>query len=86
MANALARSVEHTSPASFTLLRAELAFYVLHRSARQVVALGERSAFPRSPASIAHGFGELYDVCLALKWGKKVVSNTRMPARAAWLS
>ncbi|CAB3853449.1 MutS-related protein [Achromobacter denitrificans] len=78
VANALAQSAEHIA-SFFTLLRAELAFYVCCIDLRdRLSALGEPVCFPKvlGPASRAHGFSELYDVCLALKMGKKVVSNT----------
>lgn len=78
VANALAQSAEHIA-SFFTLLRTELAFYIccinLHES---LCKLGESVSFPQlvqSDQRLQH-FDGLYDVCLALKMRKKVVSNT----------
>jgi DNA mismatch repair ATPase MutS len=78
VANALAQSAQHIS-GFFALLRAELAFYVccinLHE---RLSALGEPACFPQTAGSGLRElrFNDLYDVCLALKMGRKVVSNT----------
>ncbi|CUJ03157.1 DNA mismatch repair protein mutS [Achromobacter xylosoxidans] len=77
VANALAQSAEHIS-SFFTLLRAELAFYVccinLHD---RLVGMSEPICFPAAVESgeRQHRFNDLYDVCLALKMRRKVVSN-----------
>lgn len=78
VANALAQSAEHIA-SFFTLLRAELAFYVCCIDLRdRLSSLGGPVCFPKAAGSGAreHRFNELYDVCLALKMRKKVVSNT----------
>ncbi len=78
VANALAQSAEHIV-GFFTLLRAELAFYVCGIDLYdRLSALGEPVCFPEVVGSALreHRFNALYDVCLALKMGKKVVSNT----------
>ncbi len=78
VANALAQSAEHIA-SFFALLRAELAFYVCCIDLRdRLSALGEPICFPKVVRSVSreHCFNELYDVCLALKMQKKVVSNT----------
>ncbi len=77
VANALAQSNDHIL-SFFRMLRAELAFYVgclnLHE---KLAALGEPISFPQ-PAPCGgrrhHAF-DLYDVCLALASGRKVVGN-----------
>jgi len=76
-ANALAQSNDHIL-SFFTMLRTELAFYVgclnLHGRLAQ---MGEPIAFPLPvvPAEHRHCFKGLYDVCLALTIGQKIVSN-----------
>ncbi len=77
VANALAQSVDHVD-AFFVMLRTELAFYVacLNLSER-LAEQGEPTAFPipvprGEPALSARG---LYDVCLALTTGQRVVGN-----------
>ncbi len=77
VANALAQSNDHIL-SFFSLLRAELAFYVgcqnLHR---QLVELDEPITFPQavSHSERSHSFTELYDICLALTMKRKVVGN-----------
>jgi len=77
VANALAQSADHIL-SFFTLLRTELAFYVgclnLHG---QLAQLGEPMSFPlaMAPVERRHSFKELYDACLALTMGKKIVGN-----------
>jgi len=77
VANALAKSADHIE-SFFTLLRAELAFYIgclnLHGRLAQ---LGEPISFPLPLASRErrHDFRGLYDVCLALTMKQKIVGN-----------
>lgn len=78
VANALAQSAEHVL-GFFTTLRTELAFYVgclnLHD---RLTVMEEPTCFPR-PGPAGEGrcsFDGLYDVCLALRMGQKVVGNT----------
>jgi DNA mismatch repair ATPase MutS len=77
VANALAQSTDHIR-SFFTMLRAELAFYVgclnLHD---QLSKAGAPLCFPElSPANDRrHSFNELYDVSLALTMNHKVVGN-----------
>ncbi|NPV04642.1 MAG: DNA mismatch repair protein MutS [Syntrophaceae bacterium] len=77
VADALARSADHIL-SFFSLLRAELAFYVgclnLHDRLSQ---LGGPTAFPLAgaPGGKGHAFRGLYDACLALTLGRGVVSN-----------
>ncbi|OIO92467.1 MAG: DNA mismatch repair protein MutS [Anaerolineae bacterium CG2_30_64_16] len=77
VANALAQSADHIL-SFFTLLRTELAFYIgclnLHG---QLVAQGEPVCFPlpAAPAERRHVFAGLYDVCLFLTLGQKVVGS-----------
>ena len=77
VSNALAQSVDHVD-AFFVMLRSELAFYVacLNLSER-LAEQGESTTFPVSVprgerALSARG---LYDVCLALTTGQRVVGN-----------
>jgi hypothetical protein len=76
-ANALAQSGDHIL-GFFVQLRAELAFYLgclnLHR---RLVALGEPLCMPEPAAATErrHRFSGLYDVCLALTTGQRVVGN-----------
>jgi len=77
VANALAQSADHID-SFFTMLRAELAFYVgclnLHGRLAQ---MGEPISFPLPVASgeRRHSFHGLYDVCLALTMKQKIVGN-----------
>ena len=77
VANALAQSAEHVR-SFFTMLRAELAFYVgcvnLHD---RLSARGEPVCFPMalSPTRDALSAEGLYDVCLALRSDGDVVGN-----------
>jgi len=77
VANALAQSADHIL-SFFTLLRTELAFYIgclnLHG---QLTAQGEPVSFPlpAAPAERRHVFAGLYDVCLFLTLGQKVVGS-----------
>lgn len=77
VANALAQSVDHVL-SFFTMLQAELAFYVgclnLHE---QLASMGEPISFPVPVASgeRRHSFRGLYDVGLALTMKQKVVGN-----------
>lgn len=77
VANALAQSTDHI--VSFvSMLRTELAFYVgclnLHG---QLSAQGEPACFPQPTATDErrHSATGLYDVCLALSLGRRVVGN-----------
>ena len=76
-ANALAQSTDHVR-AFFRALRAELAFYVgCLNLAEQLGRKGEPICFP-SALAMDEGrlsFQGLYDVCLALKVGHRVVGN-----------
>ena len=78
VAEALSGAAEHIDQ-FFQTLRAELAFYVgclnLHE---QLVALGAPMCFPRPlPADSRRScFQGLYDPCLALTMGRRVVGNT----------
>jgi hypothetical protein len=77
VANALAQSTDHIL-SFFHILRTELAFYLaclnLHD---KLVAMGAPISFPRPEAvgSRWHRFSGLYDVCLALTMGRRVVGN-----------
>jgi len=78
VANAVAQSAEHIA-SFFTLLRAELAFYICCINLHEHLSrLGEPICFPDFVASDQRyqQFTDLYDVCLALKLGRKVVSNS----------
>jgi len=76
-ANALAQSNDHIL-SFFHMVQTELAFYLgclnLHE---QLVQMGEPIAFPlpAAPSERKHSFRELYDVCLALTKGQKIVGN-----------
>ncbi len=77
VANALAQSTDHIV-SFFTMLRNELAFYIgclnLHE---QLVQIGEPISFPL-PVAIGErksSFTGLYDICLALTMGKRIVGN-----------
>lgn len=77
VANALAQSADHIE-SFFTLLRAELAFYIgclnLHKQLDQI---GEAIAFPLPLPSgeRRHDTRGLYDACLALTMKQKVIDN-----------
>jgi DNA mismatch repair ATPase MutS len=77
VANALAQSTDHIL-SFFTLLRTELAFYIgclnLHG---QLIQQGEPVSFPlpMAPGERRHAFTGLYDVCLCLILGQRVVGN-----------
>ncbi|MDI9637074.1 hypothetical protein QM565_15070 [Geitlerinema splendidum] len=77
VANALAQSNDHILN-FFRMLRTELAFYVgslnLHEQLRR---MGEPTCFPVPVAADErrHTFRNLYDVCLALSMGQRVVGN-----------
>jgi hypothetical protein len=78
VANALGQSADHVL-GFFVTLRTELAFYIgcLNLHAR-LAALGQPTCFPR-PARLSARtlrFRELYDVCLALTTGRRVVGNS----------
>ncbi len=77
VANALARSDDHIL-SFFTMLRAELAFYIgclnLHE---QLAKKGKPIAFP-TPAAVSERkltFSGLYDVCLTFTIDRRVVGN-----------
>ena len=77
VANALAQSTDHIL-SFFTMLRTELAFYVGCLNVHgQLAQRGEPMSFPLPAASgeRRHSFKGLYDVCLALTMGQKVVGN-----------
>jgi DNA mismatch repair ATPase MutS len=77
VANALAQSASHIL-SFFEMLRTELAFYVgclnLHEELEKMM---EPTCFPLPVVAgeRRHSFNGLYDVCLALKMGRKVVGN-----------
>ena len=77
VAVALAQSADHVM-SFFKTLRTEMAFYVgcinLHE---RLTAQGEPVCFPtpRSPVAPHHHFEGLYDVCLSLQVGRRVVGN-----------
>jgi DNA mismatch repair ATPase MutS len=77
VANALAQATDHIL-SFFEMLRTELAFYIgclnLHR---QLVDMREPTCFPVSaPAGERKlSFSGIYDACLALSAGRKVVGN-----------
>ena len=77
VAVALAQSADHVM-SFFKTLRTEMAFYVgcinLHE---RLTAQGEPVCFPtpRSPVAPDHHFEGLYDVCLSLQVGRRVVGN-----------
>lgn len=77
-ANAMAQSAEHIA-SFFTLLRAELAFYVCCLNLHERLGrLGAPASFPGVVQSDERlqCFDELYDVCLALKTQQMVATNT----------
>jgi DNA mismatch repair ATPase MutS len=77
VANALAQSTDHIL-GFFNMLRTELAFYVgclnLHG---QLAQKGEPMSFPLplAPGERRHSFHGLYDVCLSLSLGQRIVGN-----------
>jgi len=77
VANAAAQSAEHIR-SFFTVLRAELAFYVgcINLHAR-LSGLGERACLPEPtpPGELAWSAEGLYDLVLALRSGTSVVGN-----------
>jgi hypothetical protein len=78
VANVLAQSADHIL-SFFEMLRTELGFYVGCLNLRDRLKLMEAPiCFPRPEASgtRSHHSNGLYDVCLALTMGRKVVSNT----------
>ena len=77
VANALAQSADHIL-SFFNMLRTELAFYVgcLNLQGR-LADMGAPIVFPQ-PAALGerrHSFAGLYDVCLALALGQRIVGN-----------
>jgi hypothetical protein len=78
VANATAQSAEHIR-SFFEMLRAELAFYVGCLNLRdRLSSLGQAFGFPQPEPSGTHRlrFTSLYDVCLALRMGRRVVGNS----------
>ena len=77
VANALAQSTEHID-SFYTMLRIELGFYVgclnLHE---QLASIGEPTCIPEPLGSDKRALSAegLYDVCLALRLGGRVVGN-----------
>jgi DNA mismatch repair ATPase MutS len=77
VANALAQSTDHIL-SFFTMLRTELAFYIgCLNLYGQLTQMGEPLSFPLpvTPGERRHFFKGLYDVCLALTLGQKIVGN-----------
>ena len=77
VANALGQSADHVD-SFFGMLRIELAFYIACLNLyEQVAQMGEPISFPVPTAANErrHSFHGLYDVCLALTMGEKVVGN-----------
>lgn len=75
--NALAQSVDHIL-SFFTMLRAELAFYVGCLNLQETLSqLGASVCFPVPAVSTerSHVFTGLYDACLALTLGSRAVGN-----------
>jgi hypothetical protein len=76
-ANALAQSTDHILN-FFQMLRLELAFYIGCLNLRERLdAIGEPLCFPIAAAigERRHAFIGLYDICLALRSGTRVVGN-----------
>jgi hypothetical protein len=76
-ANALARATDHIE-SFFTVLRAELAFYIGCLNAReQLTRLGETLCFPdaHEQGSLSNRFNGLYNICLSLHLRRKTVGN-----------
>jgi DNA mismatch repair ATPase MutS len=77
VANALAQSTDHIL-SFFEMLRTELAFYVASLNLqRQLASLGEPTCFPLPVPTGEHKLScsGVYDACLALSAGRKVVGN-----------
>jgi DNA mismatch repair ATPase MutS len=77
VANALAQSADHIL-AFFKTLRAELAFYIgCLNLYERLSSIEEPVCFPLPavPGERRHAFKGLYDACLALTLGRKVVGN-----------
>jgi DNA mismatch repair ATPase MutS len=77
VANALGQSADHVD-SFFKMLRIELAFYIACLNLYEHLArMGEPISFPLPSVANErrHSFQGLYDVCLALTMGKKVVGN-----------
>jgi DNA mismatch repair ATPase MutS len=77
VANALAQSADHVLN-FFQMLRTELAFYIgCLNLQRQLLELREPTCFPApAPAgSRKLSFSALYDICLALSAGQRIVGN-----------
>ncbi len=77
VANALAQSMDHIL-SFFQALRTELAFYIGCLNLRQhLTELNEPNCFPVpvQPGERKISFSGLYDVCLSLSAGRKVISN-----------
>jgi len=77
VANAAAQSADHIG-SYFTMLRAELGFYVSCLNlADQLAAIGVPTTVPEpaKPASLAFSCTDLRDTCLALQSGSPVVGN-----------
>lgn len=75
-ANALAQSADHILD-FFKILQIELAFYIGCLNLHEQLPDGAPVCFPLPAKSgyRRHSFRELYDVCLALTLGRKVVGN-----------
>ncbi len=77
VANALAQSTDHID-SYLQMLRVELAFYIgcLNLQER-LTQMGEPTCFPQplAPSTRQHSYQGLYDICLALTMGRKVVGN-----------
>ncbi len=77
VANALAQSMDHIL-SFFQALRTELAFYIGCLNLRQhLIELDEPHCFPvpAQPGERKMSFAGLYDICLSLSAGRKVISN-----------
>ncbi len=77
VANALAQSTDHIL-SFFSMLRAELSFYVgCLNLAEKLEQKGVSMCFPMpvAPGERKHSFTGLYDICLALSLGQRIVSN-----------
>ncbi|OWT66330.1 MutS-related protein [Candidimonas nitroreducens] len=77
VANALAQSTDHIL-SFFTLLQAELAFYIACLNLHDTLSRKQEPLclpIPVGSAQHVHGFRGLYDVCLSLHMSKRVVGN-----------
>jgi len=77
VANALAQATDHIL-SFFQMLRTELAFYIACLNLRARLFQMQAPAclpIPASPCERRLSFSGLYDVCLALTLGKKIVGN-----------